>query len=1673
MTLLARCILFLSVLVASHAQATYTVNADGTVSDLTTGLVWDRCVLGSRTSPTIRCESNIPVTYTWANALTQVSVRNNSNYLGHNDWRMPNKNELESLVNLSATVGPTIDVDSFPNTPLTGDPWNEGDQWTSTTYVKDPAHAWIVRFANGVVGALNKNDTNFVRLVRSGHPSASFDYTGSVTSPRCTVTANPPSVVPSGSNELAVSTLTATCTPQVASYRWSGDCANSRTNTCTVMPLQTTDYTVVGIHANGAESAPASVTVNVEAAAPRQTLTVNLTGMETAGTVTSSPAGLTCTGRTCTGQFAEGSHVTLTPSLESDAGYRWWRWGGACADSPAGDNCTVTLNGAKTVELGMGLLSAIRPVFPPPTEKSEVMQGGRVARWFVLESGASGAGIASNYPVNYQIDGEAPKTATTDADGLFAIVTDPQVVLTPNPNAPHRKRVRSMNGLLDAEFDVAVATRSLEQTWQIDANLKGEVGVGPGIELKAKIAGYGPKLDWGAKLAGGVGAAYSINAVHKANMKDDGYVYAADALSHVNRSMSSSETNLGALSASGTLGASIQLKFSPEMFLGVAANVKAEAIVDGGSSATLKFPNYFDPVVPVGPCHLAFAVSTKLLLWESLQNLGASSICGSSISGYLDELKTTTSVAGVISGEVWSGLRTFSANDSGQEDNSIYKLLKSTSIKLSGEGAFKITSENLEKRVPGGASILGTEKKLELLYASKSSLDAGQLFKGYTAGYPKSFASLNLQASISNSSESKFSRTDKFAANGSLSGSKIGATLTSADYSLNVGAGPSVGGKAATRVDTNFSLETDDANDIGTLPGLPLLSLGSIGEISPRVVEDRILQALLPPAPATVKPLKAGFEKEAQLLSFDLPFDLGLQLGLKLGVSGGVKISEIQKYSIGAGKITRATYNGVTKSQLFDLESYDDDQYLNEQRKDSSVIFSQMGVAIKALTDQLLQSAKALATDVANQVSVKVETAAQRASEVTTAGLQAGQELYLTLEKWTISTLQNGTRSRIYVARNIQTAETEKTIGPVHFINLKSPTGAELVPLPEGATLKISKVSQYLADAGLTADMASKVRLFRIDFDNATKHLVGGSYSAATDQLSTGISRTGAYIMVMDTTAPNSPTGLQTGLDTASGSVRISANFATDLTGIDASSMVLKLNGFNVLAGKPTAEFFNPISNFFALAIPQSQLVPGVNRFDLTASDTAGNPRTWSAYITLPGVVTAPVCTLTASPSTINAGESSTLTASCMPVASAYQWGGATSCQSTSAVCTVTPESDSSFSVAGSNSAGVGSGATVTVAVNHLGNQPLQPRVDGTVYDPNTGLVWMRCLMGQTWSANTSTCQGMPGALTFSQAQSKNGVTSFASQSDWRVPTIRELISIVDYSKSNPSIDSTAFPNQPPSYTWSSSAYTFAGSFKWAVSFLNGLVSGTPQEQAFSLRMVRGGSKPAMLSLARPASDYVDVGNGAVSHTPTGLMWQRCKFGQTWVNNTCTGTPTLLTWPNARVATSALAGYADWRLPTQQELNSLIDYTRDRPATNTTWFGTNGTDAVVWSNDEIPNGSPSALGLNLDYGFTQAMDKGNQRAIRFVRGGTFVLSDTECFFAWAEKVVPEYLNPPRQPTLLLERTNIRYRGYTETGVYLGTDGSTVLGIGGLLGNTLLNLGALNQFMPAARAAMCQ
>lgn len=147
------------------AASPFTVNGDGTVTDSSTGLMWDQCSYGLSGSA---CETGTALRGTWSGALAAAVTANAASYKGFTDWRVPNKNELESL-EIIDSFNPSIDAVAFPGTP-TNDYF-----WTSTSYAPAPVYAWLVSFAYGEISATYKASARYVRLVRSGQSDAAFD----------------------------------------------------------------------------------------------------------------------------------------------------------------------------------------------------------------------------------------------------------------------------------------------------------------------------------------------------------------------------------------------------------------------------------------------------------------------------------------------------------------------------------------------------------------------------------------------------------------------------------------------------------------------------------------------------------------------------------------------------------------------------------------------------------------------------------------------------------------------------------------------------------------------------------------------------------------------------------------------------------------------------------------------------------------------------------------------------------------------------------------------------------------------------------------------------------------------------------------------------------------------------------------------------------------------------------------------------------------------------------------------------------------------------------------------------------------------------------------------------------------------------------------------------------
>ncbi|MFI3157168.1 MAG: DUF1566 domain-containing protein [Methylococcaceae bacterium] len=129
---------------------------------------------------------------------------------------------------------------------------------------------------------------------------------------------------------------------------------------------------------------------------------------------------------------------------------------------------------------------------------------------------------------------------------------------------------------------------------------------------------------------------------------------------------------------------------------------------------------------------------------------------------------------------------------------------------------------------------------------------------------------------------------------------------------------------------------------------------------------------------------------------------------------------------------------------------------------------------------------------------------------------------------------------------------------------------------------------------------------------------------------------------------------------------------------------------------------------------------------------------------------------------------------------------------------------------------------------------------NGVVIDKKTGLTWMRCALGQIW--NNATCTGSGQSYHWQDALQAAENTVFAGFDDWRLPTQKELQSIIENRCNEPAINLTAFPNATSDRFWSSSFYTGYTGYAWIADFDNGYgYSGNYGESGnYAVRLVRG-----------------------------------------------------------------------------------------------------------------------------------------------------------------------------------------------------------------------------------------
>ena len=121
----------------------------------------------------------------------------------------------------------------------------------------------------------------------------------------------------------------------------------------------------------------------------------------------------------------------------------------------------------------------------------------------------------------------------------------------------------------------------------------------------------------------------------------------------------------------------------------------------------------------------------------------------------------------------------------------------------------------------------------------------------------------------------------------------------------------------------------------------------------------------------------------------------------------------------------------------------------------------------------------------------------------------------------------------------------------------------------------------------------------------------------------------------------------------------------------------------------------------------------------------------------------------------------------------------------------------------------------------------LRFQVDGdTVLDRTTGLMWSR--------------ENVPGgSMNWKAAAEACNVLKLGGHSDWRLPTIRELLTLVDYERHDPAIDTEAFKCESAYYWTSTPAASSPVGYAWIVGFGTGNASWVVQDYVLHVRAVR------------------------------------------------------------------------------------------------------------------------------------------------------------------------------------------------------------------------------------------
>lgn len=287
-----------------------------------------------------------------------------------------------------------------------------------------------------------------------------------------------------------------------------------------------------------------------------------------------------------------------------------------------------------------------------------------------------------------------------------------------------------------------------------------------------------------------------------------------------------------------------------------------------------------------------------------------------------------------------------------------------------------------------------------------------------------------------------------------------------------------------------------------------------------------------------------------------------------------------------------------------------------------------------------------------------------------------------------------------------------------------------------------------------------------------------------------------------------------------------------------------------------------------------------------------------------------------------------------------------------------------------------------------------------TVLDNLTGLLWYISMDNQSyyeyWHSAVSDADDAITPLDIGAV-------------DWRLPNIREMLSLMDLGESGPALpEGHPFQNvQTNANYWTSTTlYTNGTSYAWQVNMADGspsianryelngqfyaMVYGpTAQPQAYVHKtgqtnsVVAGDDGAEQKGYVQSGDRFTDNGNYTISDNRTGLMWLQAM-------DACGET----TWAGAVEYCENLnyGGYTDWRLPNARELESMVDYSKggysgalpeDHPFTDMDLRS----GSYFWSSTTLNSDTNIAVDLNLYTGMLSGATKDIEMKVWPVRGG--------------------------------------------------------------------------------------